>query len=67
MYSHPSILHSLIPGEPTQAALHREEFYNSKQDKQESTDAKAEVDHRAESRASLLRAQVTARVGRYFA
>lgn len=66
MNTHPSFLHSLTPGEPTQAALHREEFHNSKQDKPEPTE-EVVVDHRAASRASLLRAQVTARVGRYFA
>jgi hypothetical protein len=54
---------TLLPGEPTAGALHREEFHNEKRSAQP---AKV-VDHRARQRVKLLQAAVLTRVGSYFA
>ena len=56
-------LPTTLPGEPSAAALHREEFHNEKSAVQP---AKV-VDHRARQRVRLLRAGVTTRVGSFFA
>ena len=56
-------LPQLLPGEPTAAALHREEFHNEKR----SVRPAQVVDHRARQRVKLLQAGVLTRVGSYFA
>ena len=56
-------LPTVLPGEPSQAALHREALRN---EKRATRPAKA-VDHRSNQRVKLLRAGVLTRVGRYFA
>ncbi len=67
MFTHPSALQHMVPGEPTPEALHREEFYNEKNESTE-TEASELIDEpRLQRRARLLRAQVAATVGRYFA
>lgn len=63
--THPSALQHMLPGEPTPEALHREEYFN---EKTESTEASELVpDHVLQRKARVLRAQVAATVGRYFA
>ena len=65
MFHQPSALQSMLPGEPTPEALHREEYFN---EKTESTEESELVDdHRLQRTAVLLRAHVVAVVGRYFA
>lgn len=64
MFTHPSALQHMVPGEPSAEAMHREDFFN---EKSEATEASEIVpDHRLAQRAALLRAQLTATVGRYF-
>ncbi len=64
MFIHPSALQHLVPGDPTLAALHREEFQNAKN---AVTPAPAGViDHTSRKRVMLLRAHITAGVGRFF-
>ena len=65
MFIHQSTLQILVPGEPSPEALHREEYFNEPKDDTADGDTSSE-DHLAASRISLLRAQVTTRVGRYF-
>ncbi|MFN8617363.1 MAG: hypothetical protein U0837_09715 [Dehalococcoidia bacterium] len=65
MFNQPSALQPMLPGEPTPEALHREEYFN---EKTESTDdGELLTEPRLQRRARLLRAQVVATVGRYFA
>ncbi|MGE3075638.1 MAG: hypothetical protein AB7N24_18130 [Dehalococcoidia bacterium] len=63
MFIHPSALQHLIPGDPSKEAFHREEFLTAKK-----SEAKAQpvIDHTARTRVTLLRARVTAGVGRFF-
>ena len=65
MFIHQSTLQILVPGEPSPEALHREEYFNESKDETADGEASSE-DHLAASRISLLRAQVTTGVGRYF-
>ncbi len=65
MFNYQSSLAHTLPGEPTPEALHREEYYH---EKTEATETSEVVDQgRIERRARLLRAQMLATVGRYFA
>ena len=65
MFYQPSALQHMLPGEPTPEALHREEYFNEKTESSE--ESERVDDHRFQRRAILLRAQVVATVGRYFA
>jgi len=66
MYIYTSAAHNSLQGEPGPEALHREEYYESREEKAEETTSN--VAHPAlRERAVLLRAQVVAGVGRFFA
>ena len=65
MFIHPSALQHMLPGEPSPEAIHREEYLNDRTESSEESELVA--DHRLQRRAVLLRAQVVAAVGRYFA
>lgn len=65
MYIHQSALHNLVPGEPTPDAIHREEYFTT--NREEAEPEATIIDHKAGRLASLLRAQVTMRVGSFFA
>lgn len=67
MFNQPSALQHMLPGEPSAEALHREEYYNEKSDVSETEPSELVDEHRLQRRARLLRAQVVATVGRYFA
>lgn len=64
MFTHPSALQHMVPGEPTAAALHREEFFNEKSESAETTEDIP--DHRLSHKVAILRAQVVESVGRHF-
>ena len=63
MFIHPSALQHLIPGDPSEGALHREAFLKAEKAEKASP---ALIDHTASKRVTLLRARVTAGVGRFF-
>ena len=65
MFHNPSTFEHLLPGEPSPEALHREEYYNERTESTEESELVA--DHVLQRKARLLRAQVLATVGRYFA
>ena len=65
MYLQPYALQTLVAGEPTPDALHREEFYSTKTDE---VAAESElVEPALRNRATLLRAAHIVGVGRFFA
>ena len=64
MNIHPSTLHTLTSGEPTAAALHREEFLATK--KKPVAARKTAVDPRGSEKARILRAETVQSVGSYF-
>ena len=65
MYIHPSAFQNLLPGEPSPEALHRQEYYEGRETAE--THDNDVIDPMQRSRVELLRAKVTAGVGRYFA
>lgn len=65
MFNQPSALQHMLPGEPTPEALHREEYFNEKIEPTD--DGELLPEPSLQRRARLLRAQVVATVGRYFA
>jgi hypothetical protein len=65
MYIHSSAFQNLLPGEPTPEALHRQEYYENRPSAD--TNETTLIDPEARTRAELLRAKITAGVGRYFA
>ncbi|MCC6959592.1 MAG: hypothetical protein IT301_07060 [Dehalococcoidia bacterium] len=65
MFNQPYALQHMTPGEPTPAALHREEYYHGQPAPVRT--AKPVIDSRMQRRARLLRAQMITAVGRYFA
>ena len=64
MYVHPFGLEHMLPGEPEPDAIHRAEYYAEK--RQDDHDDEI-VEPSVRRRAQLLRAQVIAGVGRFFA
>jgi hypothetical protein len=65
MYTHTSAFQNLLPGEPAPEALHREDYFEHRE---EHAEKPATVTHPALlQRAALLRAQVTVGVGKFFA
>ena len=68
MFNQPSALQPMLPGEPTPEALHREEYFNEKTESTDDGELRVLLtEPRLQRRARLLRAQVVATVGRYFA
>lgn len=65
MFIHPAAMQYLVPGEPTTEALFREEFLTEKDETSETTHDST-VDHTARNRVTMLRAHLTAGVGRFF-
>jgi hypothetical protein len=64
MYVHPNGFEHLIHGEPAPEALYREEYYAEKRHEGHETEV---VEPSLRERALLLRAQVVAGVGKFFA
>lgn len=65
MFTSADAVHHLTT-EPTQEALHREEYFHTRGES-DAANNDEDIDHRAVTRARLLRAQVIARVGSFFA
>ena len=65
MYIHTSAFQTLLPGEPTPEALHRQEYFEAKD--AEADEANHLVEPAMRQRAALLRARIITGVGSYFA
>lgn len=64
MFIYPSTALYFIPGDPTVEAIFREQYLNADEPAPEAEESL--VDHTARHRASLIRAHLTAGVGRFF-
>lgn len=68
MQIHPTGFERLIVGEPTKDALFREEYFEAKAaEKRDEKHGEEVVEPSMRQRATLIRAQVVAGVGRFFA
>ena len=66
MNIHTSAFQSLLPGEPTPEALHRQEYYDLRGESHVTHEAEL-VEPAARLSATLLRARILTGVGRFFA
>jgi hypothetical protein len=66
MYIHTSAFENLLPGEPTPEALHRQEYYEARENEPATSEAEL-IEPSVRQRAELLRARIVTGVGRYFA